>query len=114
MGGSEQAPGVEDWQGSLESWSPWGHQELDTTEQLNWGKKYTFVWLFYSITQAYTHTHIIYYNIIYNRYDKNKIIIIFSVVFVILELNEFFFFSFFGNTRLPSGIHALCIERVES
>ena len=33
----EQAPGVGDGQGSLVSCSPWGHKELDTTEQLNWG-----------------------------------------------------------------------------
>ena len=31
---SEQAPGVEG-QGSLACCSPWGHKELDTTEQLN-------------------------------------------------------------------------------
>ena len=34
---SEQAPGVEG-QGSLACCSPWGHKELDTTEQLNWTK----------------------------------------------------------------------------
>jgi len=32
----EQAPGVGDGQGSLACCSPWGHRELDTTEQLNW------------------------------------------------------------------------------
>ena len=32
---SEQALGVGDGQGSLASCSPWGHKELDTTEQLN-------------------------------------------------------------------------------
>ena len=31
----EQAPGVVDGQGSLECCSPWGHKELDITEQLN-------------------------------------------------------------------------------
>ena len=31
----EQAPGVGDGQGSLAYCSPWGHKELDTTEQLN-------------------------------------------------------------------------------
>ena len=31
----EQALGVVDGQGSLACWSPWGHKELDTTEQLN-------------------------------------------------------------------------------
>ena len=34
-----QAPGVGDGQGSLGCCSPWGHKELDTTEQLNWLKK---------------------------------------------------------------------------
>ena len=32
----EQALGVADGQGSLVCCSPWGHKELDTTEQLNW------------------------------------------------------------------------------
>ena len=32
---SEQAPGVGDGQGSLACCSPWGHKELDMTEQLN-------------------------------------------------------------------------------
>ena len=32
----EQAPGVVDRQGSLTCSSPWGREELDTTEQLNW------------------------------------------------------------------------------
>ena len=31
----EQAPGVGDGQGSLACFSPWGHKESDTTEQLN-------------------------------------------------------------------------------
>ena len=31
----EQAPGVGDGQGSLACCSPWGHKDLDTTEQLN-------------------------------------------------------------------------------
>ena len=35
----EQTPGVGDWQGSLECYSPWGHKELDTIEQLNWTQK---------------------------------------------------------------------------
>ena len=37
----EQAPGVGDGQGGLACCSPWGHKELDTTEQLNW------YWLWY-------------------------------------------------------------------
>ena len=32
----EQAPGVGNRQGGLACCSPWGHKELDTTEQLNW------------------------------------------------------------------------------
>ena len=31
----EQAPGVGDGQGGLACCSPWGHKELDNTEQLN-------------------------------------------------------------------------------
>ena len=31
----EQAPGVADGQGGLACCSPWGHNELDTTEQLS-------------------------------------------------------------------------------
>ena len=31
----EQAPGDGDGQGSLVYYSPWGHKESDTTEQLN-------------------------------------------------------------------------------
>ena len=31
----EQAPGVDDGQGTLECCSPWGHKESDTTEWLN-------------------------------------------------------------------------------
>ena len=31
-----QVPGVGDGEGSLVCCSPWGHKELDTTEQLNW------------------------------------------------------------------------------
>ena len=32
----EQAPGSGDGQGGLMCCSPWGHKELDTTEQMNW------------------------------------------------------------------------------
>ena len=32
----EQAPGVDDGQGSLECYSPWGHKESDMTKWLNW------------------------------------------------------------------------------
>ena len=36
LDGHEQVPGVGDRQGSLSCCSPWSHNELDTTEQLNW------------------------------------------------------------------------------
>ena len=36
MGFSKLWEMVKDREGSLESCSPWGHKELDTTEQLNW------------------------------------------------------------------------------
>ena len=32
----EHALGVDDGQGRLACWSPWGHKELDMTEQLKW------------------------------------------------------------------------------
>ena len=32
----EWTPGVGDGQGGLACYSPWGHKESDTTEQLNW------------------------------------------------------------------------------
>ena len=32
----EQAPEVGEVQGSLACYSPWGHKESETTEQLNW------------------------------------------------------------------------------
>ena len=38
----EQAPGVDDGQGSLTCCSPWGCKELDMTERLNW----TQLWLY--------------------------------------------------------------------
>ena len=38
----EQALGVGDGQGGLVCCSPWGHKELDMTEQLNWTELYRF------------------------------------------------------------------------
>ena len=35
----EQAPGVDDGQGSLVCCSPWGHKESDMTEWLNWTER---------------------------------------------------------------------------
>ena len=45
----EHAPGVGDGQGSLACYSPWGHRELATNEQLNWriyatGKDASWLW----------------------------------------------------------------------
>jgi len=46
----EQAPGLGDEQGSLACCSPWGCEELDMTEQLNWTEPQTergvltFIW----------------------------------------------------------------------
>ena len=37
----EQAPGNGDGQGSLACCRPWGHNELDTTERLNWTNSQT-------------------------------------------------------------------------
>ena len=39
----EQAPGVGDGQGSLACCSPWGHKDLDTTEQLSWTESWVYV-----------------------------------------------------------------------
>ena len=39
----EQAPGVGDGQGSLACCSPWGHKELDTSEQLDWPLKHVWI-----------------------------------------------------------------------
>ena len=41
---SEQAPGESEGQGSLACCSPWGHKELDTTEQLNNKAKTVTAW----------------------------------------------------------------------
>ena len=38
----EQAPGDGEGQGSLACCSPWGHKELDTTEQLNYNNNLLF------------------------------------------------------------------------
>ena len=44
----EQAPAVGNRQGSLACYSPWGHKELDTTEQLNW----TEAWLWLAVPSS--------------------------------------------------------------
>ena len=41
----EQALGVGDGQGSLVCCSPWGHKELDMTEQLNWLTDWLTAWV---------------------------------------------------------------------
>ena len=50
---SEQAPRVGDWQGSLACCSPWGQEELDVTEQLNWRRRHTL--LHSGCTGLYSH-----------------------------------------------------------
>jgi len=40
----QQAPGVGYGQGSLVCCSPWGHKELDMTEQLNWTDRLLSAW----------------------------------------------------------------------
>ena len=42
--GSEEAPGVDDGQGSLACCSPWGCRESDMTEQLNWTESF-YCWI---------------------------------------------------------------------
>ena len=37
----EQTWEIDDWQGSLECCSPWGHKELDMTDQLNWTEQWS-------------------------------------------------------------------------
>ena len=44
----EHAPGVGDGQGRLACCRPWGHKELDMTEQLNSNNNFTKFLLFYS------------------------------------------------------------------
>ena len=56
--GFEQALGVGDGQGSLVCHSPWGHKELDMTEQLNLTEiKFWNQGLFYYCTSLKTNTH---------------------------------------------------------
>ena len=47
----EQAPGPGDVQGSLVCWSPWGHKESDTIEQLNWNNLCS-LYIFYTICSS--------------------------------------------------------------
>ena len=57
----EQAPGVGDGQGSLVCCSPWSHNELDTTEWLNWTEDWPH-YLFPSVAPPpdswYPHHHL--------------------------------------------------------
>ena len=45
----EQAPGVGDGQGSQACCSPWGHEESDMTEWLNW-TEYFVIWMHHSLS----------------------------------------------------------------
>ena len=49
---SEQAPGAGDGQGDLVCCSPWGHEDLDTTEQPNWTALLLFI-CFKNVTCSY-------------------------------------------------------------
>ena len=51
----EQALGVADWQGGLACCSPWDFKESDTTEQLNWTKLCTHIYMYIYI---YIHIYI--------------------------------------------------------
>ena len=63
---SEQAPRVGDGQGSLVCCSPWGHKELDMTEQLNWGAIIVNNnWL--SIQISFYYKNVLYYTCIYYK-----------------------------------------------
>ena len=50
----EQAQGVGDGQGSLACCSPWGHRELDTTEQLNWTELKPSRWFWQRWSKIYS------------------------------------------------------------
>ena len=67
----EEAPGVGDGPGGLVCCSPWGHKELDTTEQLNWTEiPNTFERANKWDTSAIKHLHV------YNKTiwsEKNKV-----------------------------------------
>ena len=54
----EQALGAGDGQGRLASCSPWGHKELDMTEQLNLTEREQLI-IFPKVTSMHTETHLI-------------------------------------------------------
>ena len=66
----EQALGVGDGQGSLACCRPWGHKELDTTEQLNW-TELTATWIDLDIIMlskvSQAKTNVIWYHV----YDES-------------------------------------------
>jgi len=49
----EQTPGVGYGQGGLACYSPWGRQELDMTEQLNWTEAF-FIHYFWTLFELYS------------------------------------------------------------
>ena len=53
----EQAPGDGEGQGSLECCSPWGHKELDTTEQLNLLTDAVLLFVALYFTSITSHVH---------------------------------------------------------
>ena len=65
----EQAAGVGDGQGGLACCSPWGHEESDTTEQLNWLKD---PWMLFC--EAIVHLFWMFSSIPQNKYAPNYLL----------------------------------------
>ena len=61
----EQAPGDGDGQGSLVCYSPWRHQESDTSERLNWTDE--FKWL---MKQRWTYENQLYFHVLVTNSGK--------------------------------------------
>ena len=61
----EQAPGDGEGQGSLVCYSPWGSQESDTTERLNWTDE--FKWL---MKQRWTYENQLYFHVLVTNSGK--------------------------------------------
>ena len=55
----EQALGVDDGQGSLACYNPWGHKELGTTEWLNWTDSW-FIMLYSKVIQFSTYLYVLF------------------------------------------------------
>ena len=59
---SEQTLGVGDGQGSLACYSPWGHKELDVTEQLNW-TEWVYTTIKCILPKIFCQKHYLWYNV---------------------------------------------------